>query len=722
MTDYNVALGSQYTLKLRVTLASQNIAANTSVVNFYLYAIKNSGSGYYTYTAKPYNWNINGNSGSGAKTYDFRSYTTLLLVSGSYTIPHNADGTKSISVSGYFNPDSGSTALAAATASGTYALPTIPRASTPTVSPTSFDAGTTVTVNMNRASTSFTHTVTYDFGALADQSIATGVGASTTWVPPMSLLNQIPTAVSGSGVIRVVTYSGATYIGTKTVGFTLTAPATVVPTISSLTKTEATTTPDVAALIGSYVQSVSALNLAIVGASGAYGSTVVSHKLTVAGQTINAASGVTTPIAISGTVPISAEVTDSRGRKSSFPVTNITVLSYIAPTASPVEASRAVSGGAINETEGTYIRVDMTAVVQSLINGTQKNLLQYRVSTSPYEANTWTVRVPTTSVGASTLAFNSFSTPFPYVLLDAGPPNYFPINAPFDIKVEIIDKLNTSVIIRSVAQGEVLIDQNGNSGVGFGGYHQGLGKVEVWGGDIYQQGNKVMDVTTPVLNTQLPARVQEVASYGSGNANTFVTNGWYRGSGVANAPTTDWCYFEVIAHSATYVYQRAIAYFTNDIYTRWMRNGVWTAWVKVALKEDLALLRGTAAQRAATTSAYWQFWQDTDGAAGLYVGNKTGGWRKYSGQESFGSAAWATIRTSGEVILSGRTISATLDTILESNEVIMMAATGVGTGYGLVTPNTLSRNATNTVVSFRFMQLMSTTTQGVSVAWNVLQT
>lgn len=83
-----------------------------------------------------------------------------------------------------------------------------------------------------------------------------------------------------------------------------------------------------------------------------------------------------------------------------------------------------------------------------------------------------------------------------------------------------------------------------------------------------------------IANTQLPGRLQEDSSYrGGGDANTFVTNGWYRGSGVTNAPTADWYYFEVIAASP-WIYQKAIRLHTDESWHRWKRNEVWTAWAR----------------------------------------------------------------------------------------------------------------------------------------------
>lgn len=501
MATYYAALGSQYQLQLDVTQASQDIPNNTSLVSWSLRINKLSGSGRYTFSSDSSSVTINGTTYYASFTYDFRSYSSLLIQSGSTTVAHNADGTKTISVSGTF--DDVQANLGAGTASGTLGLTTIPRASVPTLSASTTDAGVAVTINTNRMSTAFTHTIEYDFGTLTAQTsglaASTGVTTSTTLTPPLSILNEIPNALSGTLVVRVTTFNGATQIGSpQTVNLTVTVPTSVVPTVGSLTVTEGTVSPDVATLIGTYVQSISkvaATTKTVPGGAstvaGAYGSTIVSTKITVDGLTITGESGTTvSPLISAGTVPVVAETTDSRGRKGTRTV-NINVLAYSLPTAPTVEVRRSLTGGTVDQSNGTFLRVDMAAAVASLINGSQKNLLQYRVSTSPAGANTWTVRQAATSTGASTLAFDSYTSPFPYVQITAGAP--YSVTASYDVKVEILDKLSVSTYVRTVSQGKTLIDHNGNIGVSFGAYHSGGAfPVEIWG-QGQQNGYDIVD-------------------------------------------------------------------------------------------------------------------------------------------------------------------------------------------------------------------------------------
>lgn len=486
----------QYRIWLETWLISQNVANNTSTIGWRVNVQKLSGSGYYTGDSGG-SWSVGGDlSGSGGwLPYDFTAYWTLTIGSGSTVVAHNTDGTKTASVSAsVYDPEN----FGSASASGSMALPAIPRATQPAVSPNPVNAGSAATIDLSsRASSSFTHDITYAFGALTNQtaglSASTGVGTSATFTPPLALLNQIPNAASGVCTITVVTKDASSnVIGTRTVNLTVQAGAAVRPTISSLSISEATTSPNVASIVGAYVQNVSKLNVTINGAAGAYSSTIVSYKITVGAQTINASSGTTpNPISGSGTVTVNAEVTDSRGRVSNFTGVPITVLAYAVPQITAVQVRRSTIGGTIDNTDGTYIRIDLTTAVQSLINTTQRNNLYYKVFTSPSGANTWTQRGSEVNVGG--LSYNS------NFVVTAGAP--YSVTSSFDVRVEVRDNLSIATTVeRTIATGAVLLDLNAADGVGIGKYHED-GMLDV-AGDIYQGGYKVVDLSRIATLTQ----------------------------------------------------------------------------------------------------------------------------------------------------------------------------------------------------------------------------
>lgn len=472
-----------YTHNLYVDLVSQDIGANTSVVSYSYQIVRNVSAANGSWWGSPgrdFSVGIDGLLDTENKTHDFRSSQVLTAVTGSKTVSHNADGTKSI----YSSFDGPLTYVSAGfprtSGGGWFTLPTIPRASTPTVTGgTSFDAGTTITINTNRASTSFTHTLTYAFGTQSG-TIATGIGDSTTWTPPMSLLNEIPNAVSGTGTFTLTTFSGGTNVGSKTLQFTLRAPSTVVPSVGTLSHSEATTSPAVATLIGAYVENVSKLALSVSGSAGIYGSTISAHKIEVAGQTINAASGTTGVIAQDGTVPIVVTVTDSRGRTASS-TTNVTVLNYASPSIPTATAVRSTAGG-VADPNGTSLKVDVATSVTSLVVGTQKNNLTWSIKVRQRgSATAWTSianAAGATVVGTGYTGTSILST-------------YSTANS-YEVRIAAVDKLGTeaSVVLLVGTGGAVMHMSKTVDGVGIGKYHE-QGSVDALGQMYQNNGERV---------------------------------------------------------------------------------------------------------------------------------------------------------------------------------------------------------------------------------------
>lgn len=129
--------------------------------------------------------------------------------------------------------------------------------------------------------------------------------------------------------------------------------------------------------------------------------------------------------------------------------------------------------------------------------------------------------------------------------------------------------------------------------------------------------------------------------------------------------------------------------------------------------------RGTAAQRAATTSLYFQLWQDTDGAQHQWIGNRSGGWRRYSGNATAAATEWTTLGSVTGALMAARTVTFTVPTVLESDEWLSVASVAVGTGFAFIGGVAVTRGATTTDVTVRFMQLLSHVTQPLTVAWAV---
>ncbi|MFD4957153.1 DUF859 family phage minor structural protein [Microbacterium sp. NPDC058389] len=474
-----------FQLRDYVGLVKQDIATNRSLIAWQVWVDKLSYSPTSSGGTADRQYFLAGikvgeNLGSG---FDFTGAGPWLILEGQNWIDHLADGTQSIPVKAAASYD----ILGYTEVNYTLNLPTIPRASTPTfVGGAAFDAGSAVTINTNRASSSFTHDVTFSFGDV-DGIIGTGVGASVAWTPPLSLLQEIPNATSGTGVLTVVTKSGATVIGSKSISFTLRAGVSVVPTISSLTVSD--DNPTVASLVGAFVQGLSILK-ATVDAAGVQGSTIKSRSFKMGGTT--AASGGVIPITASGTVPVTASATDSRARTAAWSG-SISVLPYAQPRPTSVNVRRCDAGGTLNE-NGISLRVDLNCAVQSLINGTQRNSLTIKVFTRPYGTTTWTAR-NVINVAAGTVTYNSN-----FVI--SGGANY-PIDDSFEVRVEISDKFKTAAAQQVVPTAAIFMHWS-KTGAGFGKFWEGLATWE-FAGTIMQDGSLVVDQGDAATNAETQA-------------------------------------------------------------------------------------------------------------------------------------------------------------------------------------------------------------------------
>lgn len=236
--------------------------------------------------------------------------------------------------------------------------------SQPSVSSTSENMGSAVTIYTNRVSTATTHTLLYTFGNTSG-TIATGVGASVSWTPALTLAAQIPSATSGTCTITCQSYNGGVLTGTRTYTLTLNVPSTIVPSISSVTVEDTNST--VATRIQAYVKTLSTLSVDIT-ATGSYGSTVTSYRTSLDGVTYTAASFTASKkLSASGDMTLTVTVTDSRGRTATYTET-LTVLDYSYPSIRLFKADRCNSDGSAAQLDGTNVRYSFEGGVVSLNN------------------------------------------------------------------------------------------------------------------------------------------------------------------------------------------------------------------------------------------------------------------------------------------------------------------------------------------------------------------
>lgn len=457
---------SRFRLDYSVSTVRQEIENNRSLVRRVLKIVKTGSS--YAWSNNTSYWSSSGpNSQSGTFTYNFGNYSSLTLMDRQDWVAHNADGTKSFSSSASVSAD---TPLGSASiGSFTVTLATIPRATTPTVSG-GFTTGTAATINLPRASSSFTHDVTYKIGSLTG-TIATGAGTSASWTPPHTLMTALPNAASGTVEITVVTKNGSTSIGSKKINVSLTAAASIVPTISGVSWEDVNST--VVTNIGAFVQGVSLVK-GTVTAAGVHGSSITSKRILLGGQSFT--DGTAFLVNGSGTVTAQGEATDSRGRTTTVN-SSFTVLPYLPPQigANGWQVRRANSSN-VPDDNGQYLRVDLHAIASSLKPAsTEKNALTITVRTKASDAG-WVSRNTITPGLTHNTAFQ----------VSGGAA--FLTTKSYEVEITITDKTGAPAVVLKTTVGTavVTLDLNGDK-VGIGKMHE-FGTLDV-AGDIYSSGN-----------------------------------------------------------------------------------------------------------------------------------------------------------------------------------------------------------------------------------------
>ena len=419
---------------------TQNVSKNQSTVTMTLYVKRD---------AYGPSWNTHCDAyiqldGSKVMTYDgsFNIGTSWVKIGStvSKTVTHNADGTKTISLKGFFDSLGLTSKLDDLTVSGNVTLKTIPRASSIS-SISGSTIGSPVTVNISREVSSFTHKVYYSFGETKDYLLGSSVGTSLTFTPSMNDCKYIPNSTKGTAAIRVDTYNGSTKIGSTRKNFTLNVPASVVPTFSKIEFTPAAS--DVPADWGIYVRTKSKVIVRITGAAGTYGSTIKSYSISGGGYSGTASSLTTGFLNAAGTVTFTAKITDSRGRTATK-TASITVTDYTPPVLSSVAGFRCDSAGT-EQDDGNFI--SLTANFSgSVLDGKNPVTGEYR-----YKAE-----------GGDWSGFSPLVSGEPAVFAATG-------DATFMVQVQVSDAFTTisqNIVVNSI---RFIMDfKAGGNGIAFG--------------------------------------------------------------------------------------------------------------------------------------------------------------------------------------------------------------------------------------------------------------
>jgi hypothetical protein len=445
------AIRTGYRLQIAWSIGSQSAANNTSSVTAKVQLVS-TGSSYTinSSASKSGSLTINGTKYTFTFTAALSGNQTKTIYTKTVTVAHSSDGSKtcSFSATAGINVTLSGTYYGNVTASGSGTFDTIPRASTisSVTESVAINGENAVTVAISRKSSSFTHTVVFKFGSYSKTT--TGVGTSTSYAIPTSWMNAMPSATSGTATVTVTTYSGSTKIGSAvSASFKVTVPASVVPTISGVTISEAVA--GLAAQFGGYVQSKSKLSVSIT-AAGVYSSTIKSYKTTIQGANFTAKSFTSGVLSKSGTSTITITATDSRGRTAST-TRSLNVIAYAAPKIVSFQAVRSLADGTENY-DGTHVNAKINFSIASVGN---KNTAAYTLEYKPSSGDTWT-----TLTSGAVYALNDS------IVSSSG---LFGQDSSFDLRLTVKDYFATVYSTTQIPTAFTLIDYNASGrGIAFG--------------------------------------------------------------------------------------------------------------------------------------------------------------------------------------------------------------------------------------------------------------
>ena len=377
----------KYSLLLDVSEKSYSIENNTSTVEWWVGIRSNTAYHNHYGLSETYVVNINGTVVHNAvHTPTVNSGATVWVASGTTTVSHNADGSKSISVSASFNnADRGTYLPTTGSCSGSLKLTTIPRATTPSIDKPSLDCGGVIKISGTSASSNFSHKL-YTTWNNEEKLIATidkgSTAVSYSYTIPTSWEKNMPNTTSAIATFILETLNGDTVIGRKSINATVQVRSGIVPTIGNPTIED---TNSISKAMGLYVQSQSCIKFTIP-TSGNQGSTITSVSTKFNNQTYSGSTFTTQAIQDSGTLTYMITVTDSRGRTATKSG-SINVVAYNPPSLTNVSAKRANSGYAVDESSGTYALLHFKVGFTSLSN---KNVTSFYIQYRASGASSWT--------------------------------------------------------------------------------------------------------------------------------------------------------------------------------------------------------------------------------------------------------------------------------------------------------------------------------------------
>lgn len=501
-------------------------------------------------------------------SFDLRNTNRVLLGSGTIRIPHNEDGSKTITFwARILNvADQGNINWF----SGTLGLANIPQSSAIN-SVTATELGQPVTIKIDKKVNEFRHQVWWQVNDSGWIDLGTGHDTSVQLTVPIDYAARITNSDTGLLDVCVRTFRGDDKIGNDVYkrGVPIKVPASIVPTLEDVTITERTAQLAEFIPVGNFVKDKSVMRVEANNAAGSHGSTIVSTELTVDSLVVRAATG-DFPANKAGNLEVTAKVTDSRGRSATKSKT-IKVWDYYAPKIIGFLANRTGNG-----TNKTIIATVAANVSPLVIDGINRNPYTLKIQYSAKKANRWIDAVNLTN--ESTERINR--------QIDCGA--FYELSKAYNVRLVIQDKLSDLVDSVLVVRSSRVLWAWGDNRAAVGGFPELENHFESFLPVAFHSSLNVEDGLMsrgkPVQEFALTSIDGKSLKY-NGDLNNLKTAGGYHAFGVQHNPagTNNYGYINVITHStdSNYCIQQYTPFNSTNLHTRILENGKWSEWTNV---------------------------------------------------------------------------------------------------------------------------------------------
>ena len=556
-------------LVFQVTEVSPNIPYNDSEVAYHLWLERNTTYAYDLNEESLAQAEINGTRVINKYvSFDLRDKEWVSLGKGTVTIPHNEDGSKTITVRarltnvaslgdiGWF--------------SGTLDLSTIPRASSIS-SVVATELEQSVTVRIEKKVSEFSHQVFWKVNDSGWNDLGTGHDSSVQFTIPIDYANRITNSDTGALDVRVRTFRGNDQIGNDVYkrGIPIKVPASIVPTLEDVTITERTARLAEFIPVGNFIKDKSVMRVETTGANGSYGSTIVSTELTVDSLVVRAATG-DFPANKAGNLEVTAKVTDSRGRTASKSKT-IKVWDYYAPKIVAFLANRTGNG-----TNKTIIATVAANVSPLVIDGINRNPYTLKIQYSAKKSNRWIDAVNLTNESQERINRQ----------FDCGA--FYELSKAYNIRLVIQDKLSDLVDSVLLVRSSRVLWAWGDNRAAVGGFPELEGHFESHLPVAFHSSlnveDGIMSNGKPIQEFAMTSRDGKSIKF-TGDLNNLKTAGGYHAFGVQHNPsgTNNYGYVNVITHSSdsSHCVQFYVPFNSDQFYMRRCDSNRWSEWTRV---------------------------------------------------------------------------------------------------------------------------------------------